>query len=107
MIPQGKRGFLFSKYVYEEQVKLKTARGLDKLKTAIDDRHVKIAQDLDLQRIVRENTTGVRELLLQLDAIRSALFRGELQGFLHGGESALSKLLASFLSTTDQNFHER
>ena len=107
MIPQGKRGFLFSKYVYEEQVKLKTARGLDKLKTAIDDRHVKIAQDLDLQRIVRENTTGVRELLLQLDAIKSERFRQKLQGFLRSTESDVGKLLSSFLATTDENFHAR
>lgn len=107
MIPAGQRGFLFSKYVYEEQVKLKTARGLDKLKSAIDERHVKIAQDLDLQRIVRENTTGVRELLLQLDAIRSDRFRQKLQGFLHSSETDVAKLLASFLATDDKNFHER
>jgi ABC-type lipoprotein release transport system permease subunit len=107
MIPVGKRGFLFSKYVYEEQVKLKTARGLDKLKSAIDERHVKIAADLDLQRIVRENTTGVRELLLQLDAIRSDRFRDKLQGFLHSTEPDVAKLIASFLATDDQNFHAR
>lgn len=107
MIPEGKRGFLFSKYVYEEQVKLKTARGLDKLRSGIDERHVTIAQDPDMQRIVRENTNGVRELLLQLDAIRSELFRSKLQAFLHSSEPDVAKLLASFLATTDQNFHER
>jgi len=107
MIPPGKRGFLFSKYVYEEQVKLKTARGLDKLKNAIDERSKKIAEDPDLQRIVRENTTGVRELLLQLDAIRTDLFRSKLQAFLRSDEADLSKLLATFLTTNDANIHER
>jgi len=57
------------------------ARGLDKVKLALDERRVRIAQDLDLQRIVRENTTGVKELLLQLDAIKTESFRGKLQAF--------------------------
>jgi ABC-type lipoprotein release transport system permease subunit len=106
-IPVGKRGFLFSKYVYEEQIKLKAARGLDKLRLAIDDKHSKIAQDPDLQRIVRENTNGTKELLLQLDAIKTARFRTELQGFLGSSEPEVSKLLALFFATDDANFHER
>lgn len=106
-IPQGQRGFLFSKYVYEEQVKLKAARGLDKLKLARDNRKQLIAQDQDLQRIVRENTTGVRELLLQLDDVKTELFREKLQKLLGSTESDVGKLLAQFFSTTDQNLDER
>jgi ABC-type lipoprotein release transport system permease subunit len=106
-IPVGKRGFLFSKYVYEEQIKLKAARGLDKLRLAIDDKHSKIAQDPDLQRIVRENTNGTKELLLQLDAIKTASFRTKLQGFLGSSEPEVSKLLALFFATDDANFHDR
>src|SRR6185295_17647736 len=41
-IPRGKRGFLFAKFVYEEQIKLKTARRLDKIKQARDERGAKI-----------------------------------------------------------------
>ena len=107
MIPEGQRGFLFSKWVYEEQIKLKTARGMDKLKNAIEDRHVHIAEDAELQRIVRENTTGIRELLLQLDAIKTERFRTKLQGFLHSDESDVAKLLTSFFATTDANFRDR
>jgi hypothetical protein len=106
-IPVGKRGFLFSKYVYEEQIKLKAARGLDKLRLAIDEKHSKIAQDPDLQRIVRENTNGTKELLLQLDALKTASFRSKLQGFLGSSESEVSKLLALFFATDDANFHDR
>jgi ABC-type lipoprotein release transport system permease subunit len=106
-IPQGQRGFLFSKYVYEEQVKLKAARGLDKLKLARDNRKQLIAQDQDLQRIVRENTTGVRELLLQLDDVKTELFREKLQSLLGSTESDVGKLLAQFFSTTDENLDER
>ena len=106
-IPTGQRGFLFSKYVYEEQVKLKAARGLDKLRLALEQRQQTIAKDLDLQRIVRENTSGVKELLLQLDAIKTASFRTKLQAFLHASEQDVGKLLATFFATTDANFQER
>jgi hypothetical protein len=106
-IPVGKRGFMFSKYVYEEQIKLKAARGLDKLRVAIDETHSKIKDDPDLQRIVRENSTGQKELLLQLDAIKTDSFRHKLQGFLHSSESDVGKLLSTFFTTDDQNFHAR
>jgi ABC-type lipoprotein release transport system permease subunit len=106
-IPRGQRGFLFSKYVYEEQVKLKAARGLDKLKLARDVRKQTIAKDQDLQRIVRENTTGVRELLLQLDEVKNTLFREKLQSLLGSSETDVGKLLAQFFATTDANFDER
>jgi ABC-type lipoprotein release transport system permease subunit len=107
IIPPGQRGFMFAKYVYEEQIKLKTARGLDKLKLAVDERRFKIADDPDLQRIVRENTTGVKELLLQLDGVKTADFRTKLQAFLHSSEADVGKLLSAFFNTNDKNFHER
>jgi ABC-type lipoprotein release transport system permease subunit len=106
-IPRGKRGFLFSKYTYEEQVKLKAARGLDKLKVARDVRGLKIAEDPDLQRIVRENTTGVRELLLQLDEDKTILFREKLQKLLGTTESDVGKLLSQFFATNDETLDER
>lgn len=107
LIPPGKRGFMFSKYMYEEMVKLKTARGLDKIKHAMDDRQERIAESPELQRIVRENRTGVRELLLQLDALRIEYFRNKLQGFLKSDQTDVAQLLASFFDTNDQNFLER
>jgi ABC-type lipoprotein release transport system permease subunit len=106
-IPEGKRGFLFSQYVYEEQVKLKTARSLDKIREGVVERGVKIASDPELQRLVRENSTQVKELLLQLDAPKTQLFRGKLQALLSSKEENVGKLLGDFLSTTDENFAER
>jgi ABC-type lipoprotein release transport system permease subunit len=106
-IPPGQRGFLFSKYTYEEQVKLKAARGLDKIKEQRDVNSQKIAEDLDLQRLVRENTNGVRELLLQLDSIKTARFRGKLMIFLKSDEQDVGKLLSSFFKMDDANFDER
>jgi ABC-type lipoprotein release transport system permease subunit len=106
-IPAGKRGFMFSKYVYEDLIKLKAARGLDKLKTGIDERHATIADDADLKRIVHENTLGGRELLFQLDAIQTERVRAKLQKLLHSRQSDVAQLLAQFFATDDANFHER
>jgi ABC-type antimicrobial peptide transport system permease subunit len=106
-IPEGKRGFLFSKYVYEEQVKLKTARGLDKIHEAITTRGKKIATDEELQRLVREASTQVKELLLELDAPKTRLFRSKLQGVLHTNETDVGTLLGQFLNANDVNFEER
>ena len=106
-IPEGKRGFLFSKYVYEEQVKLKTARGLDKIFDARSNRGKKIATDEELQRLVREASTQVKELLLELDAPKTKLFREKLQAVLHSSEADVGKLLSVFLNANDDNFDAR
>jgi ABC-type lipoprotein release transport system permease subunit len=109
-VPPGKRGFLFSKFIYEDQLKLKAARRLDKIKEAKELRGETIAKSEELQRFVRENTAQVREVLLQLDALKTADFRAKLQREL--GEPADAKadlggLLARFFATDDANFDER
>jgi ABC-type lipoprotein release transport system permease subunit len=107
MVPPGKRGFLFAKQVYEDQLKLKAARRLDKIKEGIDAQGETIATDPDLKRMVRENTSQVREILLQLDAQKTIDFRTKLQRLLGSQEEDVGKLLASFFQTDDQNFHQR
>jgi ABC-type lipoprotein release transport system permease subunit len=106
-VPPGKRGFLFAKNVYEEQVKLKAARRLDKIKEGIESQGETIAKDPDQQRMVRENVSQVREILLQLDAAKTADFRTKLQRELGSQETDVGKLLAAFFQTDDQNFRER
>jgi ABC-type lipoprotein release transport system permease subunit len=107
MVPPGKRGFLFAKQVYEDQLKLKAARRLDKIKEGVDSQGETIATDPDLKRMVRENTSQVREILLQLDAQKTVDFRAKLQRLLGSQEADVGKLLAAFFQTDDQNFHER
>src|SRR6266700_4281413 len=106
-VPPGKRGFLFSKFVYEDQLKLKAAHRLDQIKDARDARGSKIATDLDLQRMVREYTSQVREVLLQLDAIKTADFRAKLQKELASTAADVGALLAQLFETTDHNFDQR
>ncbi len=106
-IPPGERGFMFAKYTYEEQVKLKTARRLDKMKVAMENRKVTIAKDAELQNSVRSNSQQVRELLLQLDGRKTDLFRRRLQKELGSTETDVGKLLASFFTMDDSNFGRR
>ena len=106
-IPEGKRGFLFSKYMYEEQVKLKTARAFDKIYKALTLRGLTIAKDVDLSRMARECPNQAKELTLQLDAVKTRLFRDKLQSFLKSKENNVRTLLEQFLRLDDGNFRER
>ncbi len=106
-IPEGKRGFLFSNYVYEEQVKLRTARTLDKIKVARDNRKERISREPELQRMVQENANNAQEILLQLDGEKTALFRNKLSSFLHSQQTDVGQLLVQFLKMNDGNFDER
>ena len=106
-IPEGKRGFLFSKYVYEEQVKLRTARALDKVKKARDIRHERIAKEPELQRMIKENSNLTQEIVLQLDTKKTADFRNKLQRLLHSNEMDVAQLLAQFFVMNDNDFDER
>jgi ABC-type lipoprotein release transport system permease subunit len=106
-IPPGKRGFLFSKWIYEQQVKLKTAHRLDDIRDAIVKRGKTIAKDPDLQRQIKLNTTEVKEILLQLDSQQVAMFKDKLQKELGSTESDVSKLLAEFLRVDDSTIMRR
>jgi ABC-type lipoprotein release transport system permease subunit len=107
MVPPGKRGFLFAKHVYEEQLKLKAARRLDQIKEGIESRGKTIAKDPDLSRMVRENVSQVREILLQLDGTKTEDFRAKLRRQLGSNETDVGKLLAAFFQTDDRNLQER
>lgn len=106
-IPRGKPGFLFSKFFYESELKLKNARNLDKIKLAREQRGVRIREDAELQRLTRENGDQTKELLLQLDERKLALFRDKLRHLLGTSEQDVGKLLAAFFATDDQNFDAR
>jgi ABC-type lipoprotein release transport system permease subunit len=106
-VPPGRRGFLFSKWTYEAQVKLKTAHRLDDIHDAVLKRGKKIATDLDLQRLIKQNSTEVKEIMLQLDGQQTAVFRAKLQKELSSQENEVSKLLAEFFRVDDGNIMRR
>ena len=105
-VPQGQRGFLIADLMHEDQMKLKTARRLDKLKDARANGRL-IAIDDELKRFVKENTHQTRELVLQLDGLKAAKLVKTLQGALGSKEESLEKLLSELLATTDENFDQR
>jgi ABC-type lipoprotein release transport system permease subunit len=80
-VPQGKRGMLLSKFFYEEFLKLKSARRLDLIKEKHDAGKL-ISTDPLLQRYVKENTTQTREIVYQLDPIKSQQATSRLQEIL-------------------------
>jgi ABC-type lipoprotein release transport system permease subunit len=106
-VPPGQRGFLFAKWTYEEQVKLKTAHRLDLIHDGILKRGKKIATDLDLQRMVKQNATEVKEITLQLDSQQKNAFRSKLQKELGSQENDVASLLASFFRVDDGNVLQR
>jgi ABC-type lipoprotein release transport system permease subunit len=105
-VPQGQRGFLIADFIHEEQMKLKTARRLDKIKEARLNGRV-IATDDELKRFVKENRSQTREIVLQLDGLKSAALSEALQRALGAKETSLDALLSLLLDTTDANFDER
>jgi hypothetical protein len=106
-IPRGERGFLFSKWVYEQQVKLKTALRLDRINDGINKRSKTIARSEELQRWIKQNVTEVKEIMLQLDGQKTASFRRLLQGELDSQQSDVAKLLSEFFRVDDANFARR
>ncbi|HYO59139.1 ABC transporter permease [Archangium sp.] len=106
-VPEGQRGMLLSKFFYEEFFKLKTARRLDLIKEARDVNHKKIAEDPEIQRRLKENQTQTRELLLQLDPLKTQQATARLRKVLGSNETGLEKLLVSFFTMDDTNFDTR
>lgn len=106
-VPKGQRGFLIAKYLYEDQLKLRNARRLDKIDNARKLNNRTIAGDEELQRFIKENRTQTRDIVLQLDALKSAKAVGLLQGHLGTKETDLSALLSSFFEMNDANFDAR
>lgn len=106
-VPAGKRGLLLPTFYYEENLKLKCARKLDKIKEQLANSTRTIASDDELKRWLKENQLQTREIILQLDGIKTRQATERLQAFLKSDERDLPKLLASFFDMNDANFHER
>lgn len=106
-IPPGQRGVLLGKLYAEEWLKLRAARRLDKIKEARELHGRKISKDEELQRWVKENTGQTRDILLQLDPVRTREAVRRLQAALRSSETDPARLVAALLDTDDANFDER
>lgn len=105
-VPKGHRGFLLANFFYEDQMKLKNARRLDKIKEYKDAGRT-IANDAELTRFVKENASQTRDIILQLDAVGTQTVIEKLQKLLDSREKEVAALLTAFFQTNDANFNER
>ncbi|WP_309889433.1 FtsX-like permease family protein [Archangium sp.] len=106
-VPEGRRGMLLSQFFYDEAFKLKTALRLDHIKEERDLNHKTIADDPKLARWVKDNQTQTREILFQLDPIKTKQAVERLQRLLGTQETELGKLLPLFFTMDDANFDTR
>ena len=105
-IPTGQRGFLFNKLNYEETVKHKSARRLDKMKDRIADGYA-IASDDDLKNYVKLNKNQYKDVTYQFDEVAASAVRKALQQALGSQEQDLDKLMVAFMDMDDSNFSKR
>lgn len=107
MVPPGKKGFLFNKTYYEETVKNKVARHLDRIREAIELDGKTIADDPLLQEQIRRGKKYLRHVTEQLGPRDAKEVETKLRTLLPGVEGDLEALLAAFLDLDDGNFAER
>jgi len=113
-VPAGHRGFLFSKYFYENVLKLKAARRLDKIKKTVVDQGkliatsaVKGGQPSEAEQLLKQNQAQTKEIILQLDKIKTQQAVQRLQRELGSSETDLDALLKRFFGMDDANFKHR
>jgi ABC-type lipoprotein release transport system permease subunit len=104
-VPPGKRGMLLSKFFYEENMKLKTARRMDRIKEARDTNKKRIATDPELTRWVKENSSQTREIVYQLDPLKSQQAVTRLRDILMLQDLNLAKELSAFLHVSEEDFN--
>ena len=104
-IPPGQRGILLGRQYAEEWLKLKNARRLDQIKDKRDRFHLRIAEEEELQRWVKDTRSRAREILIQLDPLQAAEAARRLRPALGApaGEE-LPALLARLFDLRDDNF---
>ena len=113
-VPSGHRGFLFAKFFYENYLKLKAARRLDKIKKTVVDQGKPIVtstrsggQSSEAEHLLKQNQAQTQEIILQLDKIKSDQAIERLQRELGSTEKDLDALLKHFFDMNDQNFTRR
>lgn len=106
-IPEGKRGYLFSKRTYEKIVKNKVARELDAIRSDVEDKGKTIAADTLLQERITRMTRQFQRVTFQLSPADAALVEEKLRAELGGASGNLDALVQQFLAVDDANFKRR
>lgn len=106
-VPEGKRGFLFSDFYYERQVKHRVARLFDEIGEFIKDGELiknNAGQKARVARMVQQWSRIAREL----DKAEASTLKTALNDYL-APESVLSlkELIQTFLNVDDNSYQER
>ena len=105
-VPEGQRGFLFNHGFFEEVMKHRVARDLDKIKRRLAEGYT-LADDAEV-RSWRDQVVGqYRRVLFQLDRVDGEAIRTALRAMLALPEAELPELLQAFLRFDDANFEAR
>ncbi len=107
MVPAGKRGFLFNKKFYEENVKHKVAVDLDKIHDALTNQGKTIADDPLLTNRAGQLARLYRTITLQLDVEKAQKLDALLQKELPEVKGDLTARVKAFLLLNDDNFARR
>ncbi|HVJ66147.1 MAG TPA: FtsX-like permease family protein [Bdellovibrionota bacterium] len=107
MIPAGKRGFLFSDYVYENQIKHRVARRLDQIKKQIEKEKLTIAGSTDLKDRVKANQAQAAEIYNQIEPATLVAVADKLRALLGSTSQDVPELVSSFLDMNDESFMAR
>ena len=104
-IPKGQRGFLFAKFYYEEMVKHKTARRMDRIKERLAEGFG--FNDSKIAEWRRQNISQYKEITYQLDKPAEASVRQALQSELASKATDIIVLVKDFLDVDASNFAVR
>jgi len=107
LIPPGTRGLLFNEKFYEQQVKHRIARGLDKLHEMLTEQALSLESDPLAKTIARRVREQWRRVTRQLDAEAARAVRDDLGAALGQPQADLEVLVQQLLRVTDANFQER
>lgn len=105
-IPAGKRGFLFSDFMYERMVKHQVAKRLDRIKEWLDAGKT-IADDKSVSTRIEMNVRQYKDILYHLDLPATEAVAASLRELLGSEETDPVVLLKAFLGMDDSNFHAR
>ena len=106
MIPPGKRGFLFSDFMYELQVKHQIGMRLDLIKDWLDAGKT-IADDKVAYNKVKQNVRQYKDIVFQLDGPSTREVSTKLRELLDTEEADPVELVKQFLDMNDDNFYQR
>lgn len=112
-VPAGHRGFLFADKFYEDRVKHKVARDLDRVYRKVKDEGLTIAEDPLLRNRVEQMSRQYRRISFQLKPEDASLIQAQLERMLPevaaegGAKPSIEDLLQVFLKVDDSNLEER